>query len=435
MTLSELVKIIDGKTNIVSDENINEIKTDTRKINPKDVFIALKGKKYDGIKYACEAIKKGAIACIVESDVVSKSIIVKDTYDSLFKIGNYIRNKYNIPLIAITGSNGKTTTKDILSHILKEKYNVLKNSGNKNNIVGVFETLLNLKDDVDIIVMELGTNHLGEISRLSNMCNPTKAIITNIGSSHLEYFKKRKNIFKEKLSVIDGMNNKDLIVNGDDKYLKKLKYFKCGTKNNNDLKAYNIKSHINYTTFNIYLDKEYLVRFNNPGVHFVYDILLSIKVALDYNIDINDIIKKVETFKITEKRMSLLECDDNIVIDDCYNASLESIKAGFNYLKGINNKKIIILGDMLELGKYSKKMHKKVNKCIKNIDNKVVLTVGNFTKYIKGIHFNNSIDLIKYLENNEIHNSYIYIKGSRKMNLDIVVDYFKNKVKKKELLK
>ena len=423
MTLNEVIKVICGKTNLNSNELINDIKTDTRIINEGDIFIAIKGKNYDGHDFIDEAIKKGAKACIVEYGNNDKCIYVDSTIESLFLLGNYIRNKYNIPLIAITGSNGKTTTKDLLYHVLSSKYNVLKNDGSKNNIIGVSNTLFKLNDSYDIVVMELGTNHLGEISYLSKMCNPTLGLITNIGSSHLEYFKTRKNIFKEKTTIIDGMYNKKLIVNGDDKYLKKLKCYKCGIKKNNNLKAYNIESYIDHIEFNIYLDKEYKIVFNNPGEHFVNNILLVIETCLDYNIDINDIISNINSFSLTNMRMNIIRIGSNVIINDCYNSSLESICAGINYLKNINQDKLLIIGDILELGKYSKKIHKKINKKLKKLNNKKILTVGKYSKYITGINFSNVEELINYLENNKINNTYIYIKGSRRMNLDKVVEY------------
>lgn len=423
MTLNEVIKVINGNTKLKSDEEIKEIKTDTRKIKKGDLFIALKGKNYDGHDFINEAIKKGAIACVVENLINDKCIEVKDTYQTLFDIGYYMRKKFNIPLIAITGSNGKTTTKDLICHILSSKYNVLKNEESKNNIIGVSDTLFKLNNNHEIIVMELGSNHIGEISYLSSLCRPNKSVITNIGSSHLEYFKTRKNIFKEKYSIIDGMDSKDLIINGDDKYLKKLKYYKCGIKKGNNLIAYNVEEGLEYVSFNIYLDKEYKIVFNNPGIHFVNDILLAIKVSLDYGIKIKTIIKKINSFKLINKRMSLFKIGSNVLLDDCYNSSYESIEAGINYIKKIKNNKVLIIGDILELGKHSKKIHKKINKKIKKVNNCLILTVGNYSKYIDGINFENSDELIEYIKENPINNSYIYIKGSRRMNLDKIVDY------------
>lgn len=423
MTLNEFIKVINGKSNINSEEKINNIKTDTRKINEGDIFIALKGKKYNGEDFIDEAINKGAIACVVENSINDKCIEVKNTIETLFLLGNYIRNQYNIPLIAITGSNGKTTTKDLLSHVLSSKYNVLKNEGSKNNIIGVSDTLFKLNEAHEIIVMELGTNHLGEISYLSCMCNPNIGIITNIGSSHLEYFKNKKNIFKEKTSIVDGMKNKKLIVNGDDQYLKKLNYFKCGLNKNNKLRAYNIKEYIDHLEFDIYLDREYKIIFNNPGLHFINDILLVIKCALECEIDIETIIERINSFKLTNKRLNIIKLENNILINDCYNASLESVIGGINYLKNIKEKKILVIGDILELGKYSKRIHKKINKKIKKLTKKEVYTIGKYSKYIKGKNFNNIDEFINYIKDKEIKNSYIYVKGSRKVNLDKFVDY------------
>jgi UDP-N-acetylmuramoyl-tripeptide--D-alanyl-D-alanine ligase len=423
MTLNEIVKIVGGKTKLNSNEEIKDIKTDTRKINKGDIFIALKGKNYDGHDYINEAIKKGATACIVEYGENDKCIKVDSTIESLFSLGNYIRNKYNIPLIAITGSNGKTTTKDLLVSILNTKYNVLYNEGNKNNIIGVSNTLFKLNNDYDIIVMELGTNHLGEIRKLSLMCNPDLSLITNIGSSHLGHFKSRKNIFKEKISIKDGMYNKKIIVNGDDKYLKHLKCFKCGINKNNDLKAYNIESFIDHITFNVYLDKEYKIIFNNPGTHFVNNILLVIKTCLDYKIDIKNIIDGINKFSLTKMRMNIIRSGSNTIIDDSYNSSFESISAGIDYLSNINQDKVLIIGDILELGKYSKRIHKKINKYLKKLNNYEVYTIGNYSKYIKGKNFNNIEEFIDYIKDKNINNKYIYVKGSRRMNLDKYVNY------------
>jgi len=426
MDLFELIKVIKGNTIINSNRKIKNIQTDTRKLKKGDVFIALKGKNYDGNEYIDDAIKKGAIACITDKNIRNDHCIqVRNIYNCLFDISNYIRNKYNMPVIAITGSNGKTTTKELIVHILKSKYKVLYNKDSKNNIIGVSDTLFKLNNKYDLIVLELGTNHIGEISLLSKLCNPNTSIITNIGSSHLEFFKNKRNIYKEKLSIRDGMSNNNIIINGDDKLLKKLYYYKCGLNCDNDLIAYDIYEDNNYITFNIFLDKEYKVIFNNPGKHFINDILLAIKIGIDYGINIKTIINKIESFKLVNKRMNILRIKNNVIINDCYNASYESIKAGIDYMKNINQNKVFIIGEILELGRYSKRIHKKIKKLFININNKTIYTVGHNTKYIKGKNFKNVDELIEYLKNNKINNSYIYVKGSRKMNLDKIVEYLK----------
>lgn len=424
MTISEILNVL----GIKSDDNrvMNGIKTDTRKLEKDDIFIAIKGKNYDGNDYIDEAISKGAILCISELEHVS-SIKVYSTIDALYKIGKYIKDKYNIPLIAITGSNGKTTTKEILAHILSSKYNVLKSDLNHNNIIGVTETLFKLNKSYDLIVMELGSNKVGEISYLSKLCSPDLSIITNIGTSHLEYFKNKKTIFKEKYSIVDGMKIPRLIVNGDSKYLNKIKKYKCGIKKHNDLYAYNINLYDEYLTFNVFLDKEYLVKLNTPCKHFINNSLLAIKASLDYGIDIDTIINKLESFTMLDKRFKIDKVNNVTIINDCYNSSYESVVGGISYLKRLKGKKLLILGDILELGKYSKKIHKKINFKLRFLHNKDVITIGKYTKYIKGKHYDNSKQVLDNLDINGY--DYIYIKGSRKVNLDIIYEYIQQELK------
>ena len=417
MDLNILNNIVEGSTDIELNRKFKNIKTDTRKIEKDDVFIALNGIKYNGEDFIAEAFKKGAITCITNNKF-DNCIQVKDTYQSLFDIALYKRRRYNVPLIAITGSVGKTTTKDLIVHILSSKYKVLYNEKNYNNIIGVSNTLFKLDDNYDVVVLELGSNHSGEIKRLKEMCLPNISIITNIGTSHIGNFKSKRKIFKEKLSI----KNKKLIVNGDDKYLKKTKSFKCGLNKNNDLYATIIEDSIDRIVFSIYLDEEYKVVFNNPGIHFVNDVLLAIKVCLMMNIDINTIIEGIATYTLPEKRMNIIHKRGNIIINDCYNSSYESLKAGIHYLNKIDGNKILILGDILELGKKSKKIHKKINKLVNKY--KTIYTVGKYSKYIKSTHFNDVYSLINYLDNNKVSDSYIYIKGSRKIQLDIICNYF-----------
>lgn len=431
MDLNEIIKIVNGDCiNDFKNNKIKNIVTDTRKIKKGDLFIALKGNKYDGHDFI-KNIKKSSGIIVSEDISINTDIpIIKvvSTYDTLEKIGAYYRKKYNIPLIAITGSNGKTTTKELISYILESKYKVLKNNGNKNNIIGVSDTLFKLNNKYDIIVMEIGMNHLGEISKLSNMCKPNLGIITNIGSAHIGLLKKKKNIFKAKMEIKDGLDG-TLLVNGDDKYLKKIKdSYKCGREYYNDLIAYNIYSNQNKVCFNIYLDKEYIVIFNNPGIHFINNILIAIKTCLLYNIDIKVILDRIQKFKMVDSRMNITKYKDITIIDDSYNASYESMKAGLETLKDINDSKLIIIGDMLELGKYSKKYHLKINKVINKINNKQVLTVGEYSKYVEGKHFQNIDDLMIYLSKYKINEKYIFLKASHNMHLEKVRKYIIDRI-------
>jgi len=427
MNLYKIKEIVKGISNDNLDIPYNDIVIDSRIVKEGDIFICIIGKNLDGHNFINEAIEKKAACIIVSSDIEISipSIKVDDTLIALENISKYFINKYRPKVIGITGSNGKTTTKELICDILSTKYNVLKNDGNKNNIYGLTTTILNLKPETEILVLEMGMNHEKEISRLSKICNPDIGIITNIGTSHIGLLNGKKNIFKAKLEIKDGMDNGILIVNGDDKYLKKVKgSYKCGINHYNDLIAYNIYSNNDILTFNIFLDKEYQIKFNNPIKYFISDILLAIKTCLMFNIDISAIVEKISEYKMMDKRMNIIKLNNNVLINDCYNSSFESLLGGLQYLKRIYSSKLIILGDILELGKYSKKIHKKIKRYLNCINNKIVLTVGKSTRYINGVHFDNNDDLIKYINNLEIENCYIYVKGSRKMNLESVIEYF-----------
>ena len=425
MDLKELTKIVKGKCINYKKMNVTSFKTDTRLLTKKDCFIALKGKNYDGNNFINNNLKCKLV--ITDKDInLNRIPVIKvdNTYDTLFFLTKYKINKYKIPIIAITGSNGKTTIKELVYNILRTKYKVLKNEGNKNNIIGVFETVQKLNSMYEIILLELGMNHLGELKKLSDMINPNTAVITNIGSSHIGNLGSRKNIFKAKMEITSSLDGL-LIVNGDDKYLKRVKTYKCGTKYNSDLIAYNIKAYDTYLTFNISLDKEYLVIFNKNTKEYIPMILEAIKIGIIYDIDIKDIIREIEKYKSYDKRLNEIVLDNYTIVDDSYNASYESMRCGLNSISKINSKKIIILGDMLELGKYSKYYHKKITKILNKIDNKIILTVGKYTKYIKGVHFDSNKDLISYLNSIDINNTIIYVKGSNSMKLYEIVDYLK----------
>lgn len=432
MDLNKIIEITYGQIlNEFKNKVIHNIVTDSRRVKKNDLFIALKGEKYNGHDFINNIKKASGIIVDEEREFKTKIpvIKVKSTKESLYQIGKYYRDKLDIPLIAITGSNGKTTTKELISYILESKYNVLKNKENYNNLIGVSNTLFHLKNSHDIIVMELGMNHRGEIDQLTHMCSPNLGVITNIGSSHLKYLKSKKNIFKAKMELTNYLKG-DLIVNGDDKYLKKVKNsFKCGRNYNNDLIAYNIYHNQDLIEFSIFLDKEYRIRFNNPGLHFINSILITIKVCLMFDIDIKTIIKRINEFEMVNNRMKIIKKKDIILIDDSYNANYESMKAGLETLKEITNAKIIILGDMLELGKYSFYYHYKINFILNKICHKEVLTVGKYTKYIKGKHFINNQELISYLQSKNLNNTYIYIKGSHGMHLEEIKDWIVNKLK------
>lgn len=228
--LTEIVKATNAK--LIRRSNFNYFKgvsTDSRTIKSGEIFLALVGDKFDGHNFVGETIKRGAKAIIISKQVKCikqriNILIVKNTTVALGKLAKYHRKKHDIPLIAITGSTGKTTTKDIISHILSTKYKVIKNFGTHNNQIGVPQTIFNINNKHDICVLELGTNHFGEISYLGSVALPQIAAITNIGASHLEFLKDLEGVLKEKTSIIDHLKRpRILLLNGDDKFLRNIK--------------------------------------------------------------------------------------------------------------------------------------------------------------------------------------------------------------------
>lgn len=400
MKLSEINNILKGKIN--KDVSFNKIKMNSKDITTNDVFLAIN----KGHNYIDEAINNGAVGIISEYDLDYPSIKVDNSILALGKIANYIRNLYDIPLIAITGSVGKTTTKELIYNVLSKKYKVLKSEKNKNNNIGCPLTLLNLDETYDIIVLEFGMNHFNEISYLSKICNPDYAIITNIGTAHIGNLGSKKNILKAKLEILDGMSNKNIIINNKDRYLKKIR---------NAIKVDEKRLNVIYKNENEFIIDN--VIFNYKYKHILPDIFIAIKVGLLFDINLKIISEAISEFEPIDGRLNIINREYKI-IDDSYNSSYESLIEGLKSLD--NNFKYIVLADMLELGKFSIKYHKKVNKYLKKIKNKKVLLIGNYTKYIDGIHFENLDELILFLKSNINKGDTVYIKGSRKFNLDII---------------
>ena len=392
MYLSDILNLLDIKDNI-NDFKINKIRIDSRLVNDNDIFITINS----GYKYIDDSINRGCKVIITDINYNNDNIYVikvKDTIKVLGIIAKYIRSKYNGTIIGITGSNGKTTTKELLTYILSTKYKVLYTKGSLNNHIGVPSTLLELDNTYDYAVLELGSNHMGEIKYLSDIAKPNISIITNIGYSHIGNFKNINNTLKEKLSI-GGL----LFLNGEDKLL----------KDKNGIK--------------VYLDSyNYICSIK----HFTMNYYLVFKVCEYLNLNIDEVISIVSRFNIYNSRMNIINYNNIILIDDTYNASYESVINGIDSLNKYNNK-LIILGDMLELGSKKYYLYKNLNKYICNINNIYLITLGNNRLLDSNIHFKDIYDLNKYICNIN-YNDYdvIYIKGAHKMNLISTVNIIKS---------
>ena len=299
------------------------------------------------------ALKKGASVCIVDEiplkDILNKYndraiIKVEDTIYALQDLAKYKRLLYNIPVVAVTGSVGKTSTKDIIASVLEEKYNVLKTEGNYNNHIGLPLTILKLKNHTALVV-EMGMNHFGEISLLTNIAKPTIGVITNIGTSHIGNLGSRENILKAKLEILEGLQKGgSLIINNDNDLLhswqkeaKNIKTITFGIENKSNYVAKNIKEIDNNTNFEINVDNcEYNIKVPIIGTHFVYNSLCAIAVGRALDMTMSEIINGISEFKLTAKRMDFIKIKNNItVLADYYNASYDSIKSALEVVRKI----------------------------------------------------------------------------------------------------
>lgn len=442
MEITELLKISEGKWIRKSKkENFQKIKIDSREIKKNDAFLVIRG----GYNYIIDAIENGANTIIVDREIELRKkvniIKVNNCEELLPKLGHYIRKKNDVLVIGVTGSVGKTSTKELIYEFLKTKYNVIKNIGNENNKIGLSKTLLNIDETTDIVVTELGANHKGEIHDLSNICNPDVALITNIGSSHIGNFGSKKEILKAKLEVLDGMEYGVLLINKDDKLLREIHMtydnllYTVGTKTkDNDLYAYNIESYEDKISFTVNIDDtEYT--FYAQTKQMINNILLAIQACLFVGIDVNDMMEITKSVKGENQRLEKIILGTTEIISDCYNASYESCINAFEYIKNRKKEKILILGDIFEAGKYTKEIHGRLGKYLRNMKHSKLLLVGDATKYIykynysKSIYFKNKEELKNHLKNIDFKDKIILIKGSRGMHLEDIAELIQSNLR------
>lgn len=372
---------------------------DTRKLNKNDLFISLRSEKNNGEKYIKEALDKGALGCITEYDIpydviecYKDRLIIKveDIINTIQDLARYKRSLYNIPVVAITGSVGKTSTKDMVASVLEQNYIIAKTQGNYNNHIGVPLTILSWDENIEAAVVEMGMNHFGEISILTDIAKPTIAVITNIGTAHIGNLGSRENILKAKLEIIEGLDkNGKIIVNNDNDLLhicdiKNYKKITYGINNKSDYMAEEIILNPETSQFVIEIDKEkYNIDVPISGEHFIYNSLCAIAVGKELDINMQKIINGIKKFELTGRRNEIKEVNNLKIINDYYNASYDSMKASLEVLSKMEEKrKIAILGDMLELGEYSEELHRKVGELVAKNKIDILFTVGDFATYI-----------------------------------------------------
>lgn len=435
----------EGKATLVKD-----ISTDTRTIEKGQLFIPLIGENFDGHKFISNAVQKGAAAVITQYpdiDVPGEIpvILVKNTLNALQDIAMFHRKRFDIPIVAVTGSTGKTTTKDMIYYVLSQRYNVLRTEGNLNNAIGLPHTLLRLNETHEVAVVEMGMSGFGEIHRLAEIARPKFGIITNIGVSHIEKLGTRENILKAKMELFDFFTPQcTAILNGDDKLLQgigdklpfSVEYF--GTGEHVDYRASQINVSDEKISYNVNIkDNSYSIDINVPGIHNIYNSLAAIAVGMHFGLKIDEIQEGLKHFKPGAMRLNIISTHDNIkIIDDVYNASPDSMTASIAILSQSKGKrKIAVLGDMLEMGYYSEKAHRDVGAVVAKYGIDILITRGKDSRWIgeqaKELGMDaeriyncvDNEDVIKLLDTMVKEGDTILVKGSRGMKMEEIVSH------------
>jgi len=450
--VSELLTAVKGKLISGIPENyILNISTDSRTIKTGDFFLPLQGEKFDGHNFIPEAIVKGAVGTLVEkgrSIPQEKKnnfmiIEVKNTLEALQNLARYIRKKFNPLVIAITGSNGKTTTKEMLGNILQKNAPTLVNYANWNNQIGLPLTLLQLKPEHRYCILEMGTNHPGEIASLAKIAEPQIGIITNIGKTHLQFFETVDRVLKEKTSLAKFLSSDgEIIYNADDPLLNKFPFSLRKTgfaiiEEGVSVRASRIKERSDGNDFFLHFNQEKEKIFLPlPGRFNVYNALSAAACAWRTNVDPETIIHQLETFSSLPQRMGIIRLPSGaVLLDDCYNANPDSMREAIDsFFKLFPDKeKILVLGDMLELGEKSKEEHYALGKYIALSAVESVFLYGKeILALAKGIRENNGTqeiyifdeknELTKKLGNYLQPGKAIFFKASRLMKLEEVVE-------------
>ncbi len=410
------------------------VSTDTRTIHPNDIFFALKGPNFNANQLAEEAIVKGARAAVIDDPsyvIQDKTILVDNVLEALQELASFHRRQLDFPVVALTGSNGKTTTKELIRAVLVTRYRITVTEGNLNNHIGVPLTLLSLRDDTEIAVVEMGANHIGEIAFLCEMAAPTHGLITNIGKAHLEGFGSIEGVLRAKSELYQYLLNHggEVFINSEDQALKNMsKRFK------NPL-FYPAVSDYCHTKF---MGADPMVRFETEnttvfdtqliGAYNFINIAAAICVGKYFGIHPDDAGKAIAEYLPVTLRSQVIKKGTNTIIMDAYNANPESMKAAildFDRMKALH--KTVILGDMFELGNYSRDEHEALGKLLKTCSFDTILLTGEEMaaahKEVPGsVYFKTKSQLERYLESHPVTDSTVLLKASRGIALETVTE-------------
>lgn len=451
ITLGQIMEAVAGK--LVARGNTQEfskVVIDSREATKDDIFFSIKGENFDGHDFIKQVIEKGAGLCIVhkEGDYSSfegqcNIVLVKDTKAALLELSAYYLKTLNIKVVGVTGSTGKTSTKDLIAAALSSKYKVFKTQGNFNNDIGMPLMIFKLDKSYDVAVLEMGMSNLGEIETLACVARQEIAVITNVGTSHLENLKTRENILKAKLEITSFFKEDNvLIVNGDNDLLCDLKeenykLVKIGVEHDYNFKGCRIiinKGSIEFCVREKGEAEEHMIKVPVPGIHNVLNSLLAIAVARQLNVSYKEIQEGIVKLESTSMRLDVIEEEGYTIINDSYNASPDSMIAAFQVINSYEGRKIAVLGTMKELGTSAKEAHKEVGKAARKLGINKLYTLGEFNdEYKEGFGsenfkaFSEMKDLIENLKKEIKNGDVILVKASRSMKFETIVKELQRK--------
>ncbi|MFA5144047.1 MAG: UDP-N-acetylmuramoyl-tripeptide--D-alanyl-D-alanine ligase [Candidatus Omnitrophota bacterium] len=454
MLVKDIVKITNGKLlsgNPCSRITPSKISTDSRSIKKGGFFIALSGANFDGNNFAADVFKKGACGAIVSGPrrpvTNSRQIVIKvrDTTRALQDIAAYHRRRFRIPVICVTGSNGKTTVKDMIWHLLSAKYNILRSEGTKNNHIGVPQTLLKLDPKHDLCVLELGTNHKGEIDSLAAIARPAVAVFTNIGPSHLEFLGGLEGVFAAKKEILKHLDKRNglVVANGDDRLLsrigaKNFKLIRYGFGRSSDLRAEALDPGLNKAVFIV--NNRMIFELGLFGRHNIYNALAAIAVALHFGIPHKVIRETLLDYRPARMRLELQKASGIDILNDSYNSNPLSMAKALEVIRHYPAKaRWVVSGDMLELGSGSARFHKMIGGTIARSGVEGLVTFGEFSKHTlsqagaEGMkpdrlwHCSTHDEIAQILRKLAKPGDVVLLKGSRSMQMEKVLEKLNSK--------
>ena len=433
-----------------ANQSITSVCTDTRNITPGSLFVPLTGENFDAHKFIPDALSGGCAASLTAKKEVSSDkplIFVSDTRRALADLARFYRSLFQIPVVAITGSVGKTTAKELTAAVLSTKLNVLKTAGNFNNEIGLPLTLFRLEDEHEAAITEMGMSGFGEIDLLAGIAKPDIGLVTNIGMSHIEMLGSQENIYKAKAELFPHINPEGtVILNGDDPILSahrkdiSQKTIAVGLSEGCDMTATDIKPKTDSLSFTIvYKSEKVPVTLAFPGEHNVTNALLACATGVCLGISMQDAAKGLGAYIPSDRRMQLIDCDGITIINDCYNAAPASMEAGIKVLCSYSGRKIAVLGDIKELGDYAESAHKGVGEFAGKAGIDALFTLGDNAKWIaegaKSVgmspdsvfSFDDIDSLNKSLDAFIKKGDTVLVKASRAMALERVTEFLSNR--------